>query len=104
MQFPITSISEPRLLKELGLSPVERNQIQGLTGMTSSSVTVRGGSILTEAQLATIAIVRLAHDPPTSVGKMQRITAEKLLRPCIRAAVTIARPHHDHTRNGKVSR
>jgi len=81
VQFPITSISEPRLLKELGLSPVERNQIQGLTGMTSSSVTVRGGSILTEAQLATIAIVRLAHDPPTSVGKMQRITAEKLLRP-----------------------
>jgi len=75
--LPITSISEDRLLRALGLSRAEWHQIGGIS---SSSVDVRGGSILNEEQLAMIALVRLANDPPPLVGDMQRRTAKRLLR------------------------
>jgi len=72
----MTSINEHTLLKELGLSHTERNQIEGI-----SSISVRGGLGLTEDQLASRTIVRLAHDPPQEVGIMQRRAAISLLRP-----------------------
>eukprot|EP00966_Prymnesium_polylepis_P185531 4300500-Prymnesium_polylepis.1 len=58
--LPIVSINEMKHLKALGVSEAERNQIQGI-GLTSSSLIVRGGLILTETQLSTLAVVRLAQ-------------------------------------------
>eukprot|EP00966_Prymnesium_polylepis_P015278 353485-Prymnesium_polylepis.1 len=57
--LPITSINEDKLLVALGLQRSERNQIEGL-----SSIKVRGGLTITEAQLSSQAVVRLAADPP----------------------------------------
>jgi len=74
--LPITSINEDRLLRELGLTHTQRNDIEGL-----SSVSVRGGRGLTEAQLSSRAIARLAADPPSQVGRMQQRTARWLVRP-----------------------
>eukprot|EP00966_Prymnesium_polylepis_P243971 5642570-Prymnesium_polylepis.2 len=55
--------------------------MQGLqTGVSSASVIVRGDVILNETQLASLAVVRLAHDPPRMTGRMQRRTTHKLLR------------------------
>jgi len=82
-QFPlvITSISEDKLLKALGVPQIERNNIQGLPLPSSSStIVVRSGAILSEAQVAAQTIVRLAHDPPTRVFRMQRRTCAWLLR------------------------
>jgi len=78
LQWPlnITSINEDRLLKEMGLSRAERDQIEDL-----SSASVIEGQDLTEAQPSTTAIVRLAADPPPDVGVMQRRTESRLLRP-----------------------
>jgi hypothetical protein len=73
--LPITSINEDRLLRELGLTHTQRNDIEGL-----SSVSVRGGRGLTEAQLSSRAIARLAADPPSQVGRMQQRTARWLVR------------------------
>jgi hypothetical protein len=73
----ITSINEDRLLRELGLQDEERNQIEGL-----SSTRVRGGISLTEEQMSSRAIARLAADPPQQVGSFQRRTRAWLLRPC----------------------
>jgi hypothetical protein len=64
------------LLKAIGLSEEERNQIEGLT-----TIQMRGSLGLTEAQLSTRAIVRLAVDPPAEVGSLQRRTSNWLLRP-----------------------
>mmetsp|Transcript_74504 Transcript_74504/g.205372 ORF Transcript_74504/g.205372 Transcript_74504/m.205372 type:complete len:583 (+) Transcript_74504:981-2729(+) len=72
----ITSINEDRLLRELGLQDEERNQIEGL-----SSTRVRGGISLTEEQMSSRAIARLAADPPQQVGSFQRRTRAWLLRP-----------------------
>ena len=56
----ITSISEDRLLRALGLSRTECHQIGGLS---SSAVDERGGNILSEEQLVMVALVRLANEP-----------------------------------------
>ena len=64
------------MLKALGLSDFEIEQIEGL-----GSVSIRGGYGLTEEQLSSRAIVRLAADPPQDVGVVQRRTAQWLLRP-----------------------
>jgi len=73
---PVTSISENQMLKALGLSDFEIEQIEGL-----GSVSIRGGYGLTEEQLSSRAVVRLAADPPQDVGVVQRRTAQWLLRP-----------------------
>lgn len=80
-ELPITSINEDRLLKELGVSEGERYQIEGLA--TRSSVSRRKGSgpVLTEEQLLSAAIVRLAALPPPEVRAIQRRTTKWLLRP-----------------------
>jgi len=75
-KLPITSVNEDVLLKAIGLSEEERNQIEGLT-----TIQMRGSLGLTEAQLSTRAIVRLAVDPPAEVGSLQRRTSNWLLRP-----------------------
>lgn len=72
--------SQDRFLKELGLSTVERNLIEGLLGGRSPSDP--SGLELTEEQQTMRALLRLAANPPPSVGKMQRRTAQSLLRPC----------------------
>ena len=77
----ISSISEGKYLAALGLNEIELNQIEGLKVGSSSSVIVRGGVVLKEAQLAMLAIIRLAANPPPQVGTMQRRTASRLIRP-----------------------
>ena len=79
-QLSITSIREDSLLKELGLPLTERNQIEGLQSGASASRLI-GGLGLTEAQLAALAIVRLAHNPPPQVGHVQRCSTKRLFRP-----------------------
>ena len=77
----IVSLSESKLLNELALPKAEQKLICGLQlGPSPSSVVVRGGTILSETQLANLATVRLARDPPPRVGQMQRRAAGILLR------------------------
>eukprot|EP00966_Prymnesium_polylepis_P329563 7385247-Prymnesium_polylepis.1 len=80
-QLPLamTSIAEKKMLKLLGISSVEQQQIQGLQIRRRSLV--EGQIELTEEQLKSRAILRLAADPPPAVGNMQRCTAKALLRP-----------------------
>ena len=59
------SINEGNLLKVMGLTTEERNQIEGLQVRRASSR----------------AIVRLAANPPAEVGSMQRLSAMWLVRP-----------------------
>eukprot|EP00966_Prymnesium_polylepis_P229116 5301864-Prymnesium_polylepis.2 len=77
-ELSITSISELRLLTELGLPEVEQKQILGLRLRT---LAFSSGLWVSERQLSSRAIVRLALDPPLEVGKMQRHTSARLLRP-----------------------
>ena len=92
--LPITSVNEDALLKAMGVSAVERNQIEGLQVMQSSH---GGVPILTEEQQTARAIVRLAKYPPPEVAVLQQRTAARLLRPfplgCVRAA-TMSRHTH----------
>jgi len=74
--LPITSTSEDKLLRALGLSRTERNQIEGLASMSE-----RGGAGFSEEQLAMAAVGRLAANPPAAVGRVQRLCAQRLLRP-----------------------
>jgi hypothetical protein len=89
--LPITSANEDRLLALLGLPRTERDQIEGLQvsiwlarGQASANQegsSSSGGQGLTESQLSSRAIARLASNPPQEVGAMQRRTAKWLLRP-----------------------
>jgi hypothetical protein len=79
----ITSISESRLLTELGLPRVEQNQILGLQVRRAAGV-ISGGVWLSGQQLSNRAIVRLAANPPPQVGKMQRYTSRRLVRAAVR--------------------
>ena len=78
--LPITSINEDRLLEELGLKRSERDQIEGLQVDLTTTAGQHGGFAMTE-ELSSRAIRRLAANPPAEVGRMQRRTAERLLRP-----------------------
>jgi len=78
--LPITSMNEDRLLKELGVSDVVRNQIEGLTAKASSSSRTNGVA-LTDDKQALVASVRLAANPPPEVGTMQHRTAKWMIRP-----------------------
>jgi len=81
----ISSINEDRLLAKLGVPRVERYQIEGiirkmvhdgqaLTAAATSNVR------LTEEQLSSRAVARLAENPPPEIGQMQRRTTYRLLR------------------------
>jgi len=74
--LPISSINEDRLLKELGLSAADCNQLEGLHVERSPSEVGR-----TEEQQVSQAALRLAADPPLAVGRMQQRTTSHLLRP-----------------------
>ena len=77
-ELPISSINEDGLLTELGLPIHERYEIEGLlTGRSQADAALS----LTEEQQTSRAIVRLAANPPLQVGRVQRRTAEYLLRP-----------------------
>ena len=71
--LPITSINEERLLQEMSLSEEERNKIMGLMGHGASQA-LAASSLSSTAR-------NLAHDPPATVGELQRLAAERLLRP-----------------------
>ena len=80
--LPITSMNEDRLLEELGLPPAERNQIEGLQVGNADPRPGGGTSVGPSVeQLSSRAVARLAANPPPEVGRMQRRTAEWLLRP-----------------------
>jgi hypothetical protein len=69
------------MLKELGLSQAERNQIEGLQMRRFPSDDEQSGLGLSKEQLSAAAIARLAADPPPRVGELQHRTATKLIRP-----------------------
>jgi len=73
----ISSISEGRLLKALGLSQLEQCLVEGLHQGDDSPF----GGDLTDAQLSASARARLAHNPTKAVGDIQRKTRSWLLRP-----------------------
>ena len=73
--LPITSISEPKLLRELGISRSERIAIQEL-----SSVRGQGTVGLSDEQQMSRAVATLAANPPPEVGRMQERSKTKLLR------------------------
>jgi hypothetical protein len=74
--LPITSMNEDRFLKLLGISSAERYQLEGLQLGRSSAL-----SGFTEEQQISHAVIRLTADPPAAVGKLQRLTAQWLVRP-----------------------
>eukprot|EP00966_Prymnesium_polylepis_P193451 4484008-Prymnesium_polylepis.2 len=78
--MPITSINEDALLQVLGLSKVERHQIEGLEiAQQRSSRKARAGLALTEARRISRFVVQLAADPPPEFGKLQKHTAVRML-------------------------
>ena len=80
--LPITSINEDRLLKELGVSLDERNQIEGLQAQRTSRENRRLWSSSADQPLASHPLVRLAANPPPEVGIMQQRTCRGwLVRP-----------------------
>jgi len=79
--IPITSINEDRLLTELGLSEVERSRLEGLIPSSSSSLRDEDQHELSQGQLSSRAVVRLACNPPQAVGTIQKLTTSWLLRP-----------------------
>jgi len=74
--MPITSVNEDRMLKLLGISAYERNQIEGL--QSSRSQFAAG---VTEEQQTTRAVMNFTTNPTRTVGVMQRRTAGWMLRP-----------------------
>jgi hypothetical protein len=73
----ITSINERKLHQLMGLSIDDRNQIEGLN--TSALAKAHEGVALTEVQIASRVIARVAANPPPEVGRLQQKTARKLL-------------------------
>ena len=75
-EFPITSIPEDRLLRAMGMSAIERNQIEGLVHDLGGTL-----SESAEEQQISRAIVRFVATPPPEVGRLQQKTASWPLRP-----------------------
>eukprot|EP00966_Prymnesium_polylepis_P314745 7272586-Prymnesium_polylepis.1 len=75
--FPIASMSEDKLLIALGLSGGERKKIEGVQTKGGPPMDERGS----EGQQFLRASFRLAMDPPSQVGVMQRRTTRWQLRP-----------------------
>ena len=79
--LPISSISEPRFLTALGVNRVEKQQIAGLGVITQNQTAGDQSFVSSLEQLASRALVRLAIDPPPTVGHVQRRSSSWLLRP-----------------------
>eukprot|EP00966_Prymnesium_polylepis_P272845 6303411-Prymnesium_polylepis.1 len=62
----------------IGLSRRERNELEGLQAGSNAG---EDGVHLTQEQVSSRAAVRLAFNPPSEVGLVQRQTARFLLRP-----------------------
>eukprot|EP00966_Prymnesium_polylepis_P112430 2601017-Prymnesium_polylepis.1 len=75
----VTSVGEDRLLREMGTSHTDRNQIEGLQSSSADLMQCTFG--LTNEQLSSRALMRIAADPPPDVGSLQRRTADWILRP-----------------------
>ena len=69
------------MLSSLGLSRAERHLILGLQMRRSKLASVDVGLSLSDEQLSSRVIGRLAANPPPDVGGMQRRTRAWLLRP-----------------------
>lgn len=84
----ITSFNEDKVLRALGVSKAEQHQIEGLQhGQFSNNrrVAIRddrqqAGLGLTNDQLCSRAIARLAANPPQKVGRFQQRTVDKQVR------------------------
>ena len=79
--LPITSIQEGKLLLAMGLPDAEVSQIEGLQIGRTPVDGASTGPRLSEEQLSSRAIVRLAANPPPEVGCLQKRTAMRMLRP-----------------------
>jgi hypothetical protein len=79
--LPITSINEDRLLTVMGVVRVECDQIEGLQTKRSTTSGDAEAFGVREERLSSLAIARLASNPPTKVGYLQRRTCGWLLRP-----------------------
>ena len=71
----------PALLAALGISTSDRRAIEGLQLRRSSVSHGLDQAGNTEEEIATSAIIRLAHKRPEEVALMQRRTGNWLLRP-----------------------
>ena len=92
--IPIASIGEDKLLKRIGLTVEERNEIEGLTRSTRTSDATRTSDDLSSRESSTRdssaresrllgqrTTTGLAADPPAKVFDLQRRTAMRLVRP-----------------------
>jgi len=79
--LPITSINEDRLLTVMGVVRAECDQIEGLQTRRSTTSGDAEAFGVREERLSSLAIARLASNPPTKVGYLQRRTCGWLLRP-----------------------
>eukprot|EP00966_Prymnesium_polylepis_P334347 7389722-Prymnesium_polylepis.1 len=64
----------------MGVSTLERNLLEGLQASQRRLSGKDGGLDLDVQQLSSQALARLAANPPTKVGRVQRATAKWLLR------------------------
>eukprot|EP00966_Prymnesium_polylepis_P330093 7385754-Prymnesium_polylepis.1 len=78
--MPTTSMNEDKLLKIMGVPEAERGHIEGLQMRRSSSSTVSHRRELSVEELSSIALVRLAAEPPPEVALLQRKTQWWLAR------------------------
>ena len=76
--LPISSVNDDNMLTAMGLTSAERNAIEGLR---NAARTV-DGTLETEEEQSARAVALLAVNPPPQVGKLQKLTAKWLLRPC----------------------
>jgi len=79
--LPITSVNEDRLLTVMGVVRAECDQIEGLQTRRSTTSGDAEAFGVREERLSSLAIARLASNPPTKVGYLQRRTCGWLLRP-----------------------
>ena len=82
----ISSVQEEMLLRAMGLSKHERDELEGLTDKRSMT-----------ADAAADPILSLAYCPPKETAKLQFLTATKLLRPCKELPYDPSRPQHCHS-------
>jgi hypothetical protein len=98
----ITSFNEDKVLRALGVSKAEQHQIEGLQhGQFSNNrrVAIRddrqqAGLGLTNDQLCSRAITRLAANPPQKVGRFQQRTVDKQVRAYPHGCVASLRTHN----------
>ena len=73
--LPIVSINEDALLKDYGLKPEERNEVEGLNKLLNAGLQVLHG------EFGGRAAAKLAFEPSRQVAAVQQRTRTCLLRP-----------------------